>query len=164
MLENINRLAQKGKASPAQIAQIATLKKEIRAENKSQFTLHQTLEREAYDMGKAHDRCTAEFFRPWKDTNSAQHIEALAEADWSDPSNPAFTGNTVRGTKEILRELTKYYKALFSDKTTDNTQATQACLDTLEDPKSRRVLPPTAAACGAPIDEEELRHLSLIHI
>ena len=157
MLANINKLAQKGKASPAQIAQIATLKKEIRTENKSHFTLHKTLEREAYDMGKGHDRCTAEFFRPWKDTNSAQHIEALAEADWSDPSNPVFTGNTVRGVKGILRELTAYYKALFADKTTDDARATRACLDTLEDPQSRRVLPPTAAACGAPIEEEELR-------
>ena len=30
------------------------------------------------------------------------------------------------------------------------------CLDTLSDPDSRRVLPPTADACGKPIAESEM--------
>ena len=90
-------------------------------------------------------------------TNAAQHIAALMEADWTDPSNPVYTGNTAHGNAAVLSEFTQYYRALFADKTTNNTHATRTCLDTLSDPKSRRVLPPTAAACGAPIEEDELR-------
>ena len=157
MLASIHKRVQQGTATPAQIANIVTLKKEIRTESKSNFTLHQTLEREAYNMGKGHDRCTTEFFRPWKATNAAQHIAALMEADWTDPSNPVYTGNTVRGDTAVLNEFTQYYRALFADKTTSDAHATRTCLDTLSDPKSRRVLPPTATACGAPIEEDELR-------
>ena len=94
-------------------------------------------------MGKAHDRCTREFFVPWHDSHAAQHIEAISVADWQDPSNPSFTGRTATGTKAVLQELTKYYDALFADKPITNDKAYNDCLDTLSDPTSRRVLPPT---------------------
>ena len=106
-------------------------------------------------MGKGHDRCTREFFVPWGPTHSAQHIESLRVADWTDPSNPAHTGEIARTPAAVLKELTKYYKALFAKKTTDRA-AEDKCLATPSDPKSNRVLPPTAAKCGAPITESEV--------
>ena len=101
--------------------------------------MHQTLEVEAYNMGKGHDRCTREFFAPWKPTHAAQHIEAIYEADWSNPSNPIFTGGVARGTKQVLSELTKYDEALFAKKNIDDSPggAVEQCLDTLRDPNSR---------------------------
>ena len=156
ILRNIDKLIQKGTAQPAQLTYRAQLKKELRAASASEYTLHQTLEKEAYNMGKAHDRCTREFFTPWHDTHAAQHIEALAEADWTDPSNPILTGQTARGTEQVLNELTNYYTALFADKPITNEDAYDECLDTLSDPNSRRVLPPTATMCGAPITEEDM--------
>ena len=106
-------------------------------------------------MGKAHDRCTREFFVPWHDTHAAQHIEALAQADWQDPSNPTLTGRVVTGVSDILQELTNYYNALFADKPITNQTAYNECLDTLSDPNSNRVLPPTAADCAKPVAVEE---------
>ena len=156
ILKNIDTLIQKGTAQPCQLKYRAQLKKELRTTAKSDYTLHQTLEKEAYNMGKTHDRCTREFFVPWRDTHAAQHIESLAEADWQDPSNPTFTGRNVRGVADVLRELTKYYTALFADKPTTNHAAYNACLDTLSDQNSNRVLPPTAADCGKPITEDEV--------
>ena len=154
-LAHIQKLKQLGTAGSDDIAKEATLTKEISELSKQEYTLHQTLEKEAYNIGKTHDRCTAEFFRPWKPTHAAQHIESMKEADWTDPSNPQFTGRTVKGHKEVLTELTKYYTALFAKKVISMI-AKMACLATLSDPKSRRVLPPTAAKCGAPITAEEL--------
>ena len=107
-------------------------------------------------MGKAHDRCTKEFFTPWHDTHAAQHIEAMKKADWTDPSNPQFTGQTARTLTEILMELTRYFTSLFADKPVTDRAAYNECLDTLSDPNSRRVLPPTAAKCGAKITTEEM--------
>ena len=151
ILKRLDTLIQKGTAAPSQIAHRAQLKKELHTAARTDFTLHQTLEKEAYNMGKAHDRCTREFFTPWHDTHAAQHIDSLSEADWQDPSNPAFTGRTVSGTASVLKELTNYYEALFADKPITNQAAYNTCLETLSDPSSRRVLPPTAAACGKPI-------------
>ena len=144
-----------GSATPERIAQSKELRKEIRTESKTAYTLHQTLEREAYNMGKGHDRCTREFFAPWHSTHAAQHIETLKEADWSNPSDPRFTGQRATTQTGVLEELTKYYTALFKRKTI-SPQAKKACLETLSDPQSRRVLKPTAEACGAPITQPEL--------
>ena len=64
ILANIDILIQKGTAAPQQIAARTRLKKELSQASKAEYTLHQTLEKEAYNMGKAHDRCTREFFAP----------------------------------------------------------------------------------------------------
>ena len=154
-LEKLNENKQDGSATADQITRAEELADEIKTQRREEYTLHQTLEKEAYNLGKAHDRCTREFFRPWKDTHAAQHVEKMKEADWSDPSNPSFTGSTVSGSKKVLKELTKYYTALFSKKTIDD-QAVKECLETLSDPQSRRVLPPTAEKCGAPIMQKEV--------
>merc|ERR1711965_477198 len=156
MLARIDLLIQKGTAAPEQIKRRKALRVEISNASKSAFTLHQTLEKEAYNMGKAHDRCTRELFAPWHDTHAAQHIEALMKADWHDPSNPTPTGGAATGTENVLQELTKYYDALFADKPITNNNAYNACLDTLSDPTSRRVLPPTAAECGRPLEVAEV--------
>ena len=85
----------------------------------------------------------------------------MKEADWSDPSNPSFTGTSATTPKGILDAFTKYYSSLFADKNTDiNGQAAQACLNTLSRPdpngKVRRVLPPTAKLLDEPITAEEI--------
>ena len=81
LLKVLDALIQKGNACAQDRAEHTKLKKEIREANRANYTLHQTLEKEAYNMGKAHDRCTHEFFVPWHDTHAAQHVEHLAEAD-----------------------------------------------------------------------------------
>ena len=47
------------------------------------------------------------------------------------------------------------YIALFREKPT-NPEDVRRCLETLEDPDSRCVLPPTALKCDAPIDIKEV--------
>ena len=126
-LKQLNKDKQAGTATADQISREAQLRKDIAQQRKEEYTLHQTLEQEAYDIGKSHDRCTAEFFRPWSETHAAQHIESLKEADWTDPSNPQFTGRVVRTSAQVLAELTKYYTALFAKKVTDPA-ASAACL------------------------------------
>ena len=154
-LKAVDKRVQSGRSYSDDATTRAKLQSEITKLRAEEYTLHQTLEREAYNMGKAHDRCTAEMFRPWKPTHQAQHIEALAQADWSDPSNPVFTGGEAKGHSAVLEELTKYYESLFARKIIDE-QAVLKCLETLNDPNSRRVLPPTADMCGAPITPEEV--------
>ena len=144
-----------GTATADQISRMEDIQEAIQSKRKQEYTLHQTLEREAYNMGKAHDNCTTEFFRPWKPNHAAQHIAALLKANWTDPSNPALEGGEAKGDKEVLKELTKYYKALFGIKPTDPA-AVLECLRTLDDPNSRRVLPPTAKKCDARIEKKEV--------
>ena len=112
-LKALRSLIQAGQASLSQITEADRIDIEVKSKAREEYTLHQTLEKEAYNMGKAHDRCTTEFFRPWKDTHAAQHIERMKEADWSDPSNPRFTGRIVTGSKAILEQLKKFYTALY---------------------------------------------------
>ena len=109
-------------------------------------------------IGKIHDNCTTEFFHPWKPNHSAQHIAALLKANWTGPSSPVLEGGEAKEDKEVLKELTKYYKALFDMKLTDPA-AEHECLQTLEDPTSRRVLPPTAVKCDAPIELQAIKLL-----
>ena len=156
ILNRISALVRHGTATREQILYAHDLRKQIKTLNRSTYTLHDTLEKEAYNMGKAHDRCTKEFFTPWHDTHAAQHIEAMKKADWTDPSDPQFTGQTARTLTEVLIELTRYYTSLFADKPVTDRAAYDECLDTLSDPHSRRVLPPTAAKCGAKITTEEM--------
>jgi hypothetical protein len=157
VLNMSQRNIDRGNATADDIRQHKEKEKAVRDLRKEEYTLHQTLEKEAYNMGKGHDRCTAEFFRPWKDTHAAQHIEEMMKADWTNPSSPVLTQplQHARGDKAVLAEQTKYYLALFA-KEIIGQAAVDTCLDTLRDPNSRRVLPPTAAACDAPITPEEV--------
>ena len=129
-LNSLKKVIDRGGATADQVSRKENIEQEIKDKRKKEYTLHQTLEREAYNMGKAHDRCTAEMFRPWKPNHSAQHIAALLKADWTDPSNPVMEGGVAKGEKEVLEELTKYYKALFQDKPTD-PEDVRKCLKTL---------------------------------
>ena len=70
-------------------------------------------------------------------------------ANWTDPSNPAFNGETVSAPKQILGEMSKYYTALFGRKH-PAPAARDACLRQLRH-GGNRVQPPTAAKCDAPI-------------
>ena len=94
------KVIDRGGATADQVSRKENIEQEIKDKRKKEYTLHQTLEREAYNMGKAHDRCTAEMFSPWKPNHSAQHIAALLKADWTDPSNPVMEGGVARGEKE----------------------------------------------------------------
>jgi hypothetical protein len=116
VLNMSQRNIDRGNATADDIRQHKEKEKAVRDLRKEEYTLHQTLEKEAYNMGKGHDRCTAEFFRPWKDTHAAQHIEAMMKADWTNPSSPVLTQplQHARGDKAVLAEQTKYYLALFA--------------------------------------------------
>ena len=155
-INSLSKVIDSGKATADQISRRVDIAQKVKDKRKQEYTLHQTLEREAYNMGKAHDNCTTEFYRPWKPNHAAQHIAALLKANWTDPSNPTFEGGEAKGDKEVLEELTKYYEALFGMKPTDPA-AVLECLQTLEDPTSRRVLPPTAEKCDAPIGLGEVK-------
>ena len=155
LLKVLDQRIRTGNATTDDIHQTQTLKADIKACRKQEYTLHQTLEKEAHNMGKGHDKCTKEFFRPWKPTHSAQHIARMKKADWTDPSAPKFTGEVAQDDKSVLDTLTDYYEALFSKKTI-NPESVKKCLDTLRDANSKRVLAPTARACDEDITEHEV--------
>ena len=155
LLKVLDKQVREGTATTQSIHQIQEVRADIKARRKQEYTLHQTLEKEAHNMGKGHDKCTKEFFRPWKPTHSAQHIARMKKADWTDPSAPSFTGEIAQGDSAVLDALTSYYEALFGKKTT-KPESVEKCLETLKDPNSRRVLAPTASACDADITVKEV--------
>lgn len=153
ILRGMRRNLVAGRATDVKAAD--DLEGEIRDLASEQRTAFETLEEQDYSYGKAHDTCSHEFFRRWDPRSASQNPAAIRGADWSDPSNPAFDGTNADTPEGVLKEFTEYYTALFSKKTTV-AEAREAALDTLRDPSSRRVLPPTAARCDAPVLKEDL--------
>ena len=143
-----------GRANAAQTAEYMRLAKELDEKTKQEASLHQSVEEIAYNLGKMHDVCSAAFYRPWKPKGAAQWIAKIFKADWTDTQNPQKTGQHCSDPKEIVNEVTEYWRSLFTRKATDPV-AHEACLDTLR--TGNRVLPPTAEKCGAPIDDAETR-------
>ena len=143
-----------GRANAAQTAEYMRLAKELDEKTKQEASLHQSVEEIAYNLGKMHDVCSAAFYRPWKPKGAAQWIARIFKADWTDTQNPQKTGQHCSDPKEIVNEVTEYWRSLFTRKATDPV-AHEACLDTLR--TGNRVLPPTAEKCGAPIDDAETR-------
>ena len=149
-----------GDATSAELQQADALERETAKSTRHEYTLFTSLESIAYSMGKAHDRCTKEFFRLWKPFNAHTTVPSIKKADWTNPSAPVFPGGSETTTKGILDQFTKYYKALFSRKTSDPV-ARRKCLEALRD--GNGVLRPTSEACDADISEAEtlevLQHL-----
>ena len=142
-----------GSATAVDSRRMQQLKDELRAETQRD-TLYESLEQEAYNIGKDHDTCSAEFFRQWRPTNAAQHVTAIKEADWSDPSNPQFTGSHADTASTVLSEFTKFYKSLFARKHPDPALKRKA-LETLA--RGAQVLAPTKSKCDAPLSPPEIR-------
>ena len=153
ILKAMRRNLLSGRTADVQAAD--DLESDIRSLAREQRTAFETLEEQDYSYGKAHDTCSAEFFRRWDPRSASQNPATVRGADWSDPSKPTFDGTHENTPEGVLKEFTKYYTSLFSKKVT-SPEARRAALDTLRDPNSRRVLPPTAARCDATILREDL--------
>ena len=100
-INSLSKVIDSGKATADQISRRVDIAQKVKDKRKQEYTLHQTLEREAYNMGKAHDNCTTEFYRPWKPNHAAQHIAALLKA----------TGQThqIQSLKEVKPKETRRY-------------------------------------------------------
>ena len=141
-----------GRANAAQTSEYMRLTKELEAKTKEEPSLHQSVEEVAWNLGKMHDVCTAAFYRPWKPKGAAQWVSKIFKADWTDTQRPRRTGQYCTDPREIVKEVTKYWKSLFTAKGTD-ADAHEECLRTFR--TGNRVLPPTAEKCGAEITEKE---------
>ena len=80
----------------------------------------------------------------------------LMRADWTDPSNPRDANGHVTDASQIAAAFTEYYKPLYAKKKT-TPASMNAALRALR--KGRRVLPPTAAKCDAPIAAEDVERI-----
>ena len=78
-----------GVAAHAQ--EITDLEKDIRESRAQAKTTFETLEVEAYSMGKSHDSCSREFFCTWDPGRPSVAPPSAKVADWSDPSRPIFS-------------------------------------------------------------------------
>jgi hypothetical protein len=144
-----------GVTTPDDMEKYLRLCDKIDRETKTGRAAMHAYEQIAYDMGKKHDVGSAAFYRPFTPKGAAHWISQLFKADWSDPSNPQKYGTPVTEAKDIAPEVTKYYENIFRTKTIADKDCAQKCLDTLTDPDSPRVLPPTAAMCGMKITHDE---------
>ena len=156
-LRAIRRQTAQGRGGPNATQTADALEEEVRHSKRTEYTLHQTLEKIAYSMGKAHDRCSAEFFRIWKPNNKSEAIPGMKVADWSNPSQPEMTGDRATDPRGILGEMTKYYTSLFKRKHPVPAQK-EACLQQLNS-GGNRVQPPTATKCDAPITHQEVEQV-----
>ena len=148
-----------GLADASDIARIQELTKLEKEKKRTNYTLHQTLEREAYERGQKHDVNTAAFHRQMTPRNAAQWVEELIMRDWTDPSNPTVPPDgqpsSEKDHRKIATAFTEYYKPLFARKNPIPAAKGKA-LDALR--RGKKVLPPTAQKCGAPITAAEILH------
>jgi hypothetical protein len=142
-----------GTATQADKDQLRKIKNQVRAQ-KQNGTLYETLEKEAYNMGKDHDTCTAEFFRQWKPTNAAQEVTAMKTAEWPSPSAPQYDGTHATTPRSVLHEFTKYYRSLFARKHVVQ-DSKRAYLDKLA--SGSQVQTPTRDICDAELTVAEMR-------
>ena len=98
-------------------------------------------------------------FRQWNPSRPSQAPRKVKDADWTDPSKPAFTGTTQDTPSGVLDVFTKYYSALFAHKPAC-PHAQAKCLLQLcshdDDGTLRNVLRPTKDACDAPVTANEI--------
>jgi len=172
-LITVHKAIMQGDSSPANAstaAEIAEMEKQLREHRKNRRSMHDMLEKEAYTNGQKHDISSAAFHRQWTPKNSAQWVEELIIRDWSDPSNPQQAPDgpqTETRHDHIAEAFTAYYDPLYEEKPPKKTGTAQdgspnnpfkEAIDTLR--TGNRVLPPTAARCGAPITTDEVEHTS----
>ena len=157
-IEILDAQIRAGAASATDYTHRDELKKQLRDETTRYRSLHDMLEKDAYEQGQKHDVSSAAFYRQWTPRNSDQWVEELIRRDWSDPSNPQpdpSQADKENDHKRVAEAFTEYYKPLFADKPVDQA-AKEEALRTLR--KGRRVLKPTAAECDADIHKDEVLH------
>ena len=142
-----------GLAAQPKVSRYIELESEINAATKQNRSLYETTEEIAYNRGKSHDNGSAAFFRPWKPRGAAQWITKIFTADWSNPSNPIRDGTSCEDPAKIAEASTPYWSSLFTRKATLPAKA-EACLKTLR--TGNRVLPPSAAKCGAAVTHQDV--------
>jgi len=106
----------------------------------------------AYDKYSREEAGLAPFYRTGKNHSNDRHINELSTADWSDVSNPTFSGSEKDPSK-VATAATAFFEALFAAKPSDEA-ATRECLNTLR--SGSRIHPETARACGADITAREI--------
>jgi hypothetical protein len=94
-------------------------------------------------------------YRRMHNRSSDQWVNAVIDADWTDPSNPVTTGPDISQPDKIAEGFTPFYKSLYGRKTPDK-KALDDCMRALNHPRHNKVLPPTADLCGSPISPEEI--------
>ena len=144
-----------GQASPGEHRQYLELQAE--ADTLQRDTFFQNIPEDfALRQGAKHDTGSAAFFRPWKPRDSYHWVDFIFNATWTDPNTPVRDGTSTTDPSQIPLAITPYYESLYSHKASDPVAA-QICLDTMR--SGNRVLPPTAAKCGAPISRNELEDI-----
>ena len=152
-IQALKRLIDAGESSPQEETQYVLLQTEFNTKRDHFISPTSTPEIAAFKKGSTHDQATAAFFRPYKSHDSYRWIEEIIHADWTDPSNPVPTGTRTTDPSQVPEVVTKYYESLYAAKRTVRASM-DICLDTLRGGK--RVTPPTAAKCGAPVTKQEL--------
>ena len=137
------------------------LRKKVRSEFHTRRSLHDMLEKEAYETGQKHDVNTAAFHRAWTPKNGAQWVHEAIRRDWSDPSKPQPLPppgpHKEAKAEKIAEAFTDYYKSLFKKPPSSQQvdDAKRVALEALEE--GGTVTEPTAERCGLPIALEEVR-------
>ena len=151
-LSTLKALIDQGQALPDDVTEYLEAREEQRRITREELTPYFASEEFALKQGAAHDTGSAAFYRPYTPKGSNHWINEIFHADWTDPSNPKKTGTTATDPSQISAALTPFYSSLYAQKPSINPERPLATLE-----NGNRVLPTTAAKCGAPI-------LSLIHI
>ena len=145
-----------GTAAPGTEEAVRRLRQELSDLTPTERTLNQTLENIAYTKGQLHDIGSAAMFRRLHSRSSDQWVNAVLAADWSDPSSPTnVAAQAISDADKIADGFVPYYESLFARKHPEPA-ALRKCMDALRDEGHSRVQPPTAAACGEVVTEDEV--------
>ena len=118
-----------GTANASEISEYIRLADDIAAAtNDRKRAMYDTIEDIAYNMGQRHDIGSGPMFRPYKPKGGAHWTNATALADWTDPSNPIFTGEVEREPECQAHAQTPYWSNLFKAKPTVPASA-RRCLE-----------------------------------
>ena len=149
----VEEAIQRGEGSPALRTERERLAKTIADNNRSQHSLHSSLESDAFQAGQKHDISSAAFYRQWTPRNAAQWITSIFSADWSNPSVPIHGGHPEKRASKMAEAITPYYTSLFRAKRTSEA-CRKAALHTLR--TGRRVLAPTSQEIGSDVTGKEV--------
>jgi len=154
-LAHLNSLVTTDKATSDTYTEIQQVKNKIKELKPQERTLNETIEQMAYEKGQLHDIGSAAMYRKVNPKSSDQWVNAVMTADWDNPSKPKNIREPITDASKIANGFVPYYTSLFSRKSPDPSHLATA-LKALRNPKYRKVLKPTADACGAPITAEEI--------
>ena len=118
-IATLETLTSAGQAEAEDLKHLGELRLERRQARTQARSLFMETEQFAVKEGNTHDTGRAAFFRQWTPQNSAQWVEAIMTADWTDPSKPVHKGPHTVEASEIANAFAQYYKPLFADKPPD---------------------------------------------